>query len=244
MITSSSYLSVNKDLARQVGLDAAVLFAELASAQNLFCPDGCEDYFFRTGQHLQDATTLSPKVQRKAIEELKKAGILKTKLLGMPATLHFKIDAECLSKLLQLCPNGTTRNAQKAQQVVPKMPTIKKENKNKSLLPETISEELKKAIDKFFEYRTEIGKKFKSETSISAKMTQFIQQAEKHSEQAVIESIETAIANGWQGTFIDKKYTQTHTQSKFQNYGTANSKTSGKESIANFIKQSVNFELD
>lgn len=247
MITETSFLSVNKELAKKIGLDAAIIFAELASAQKMFCPDGCQDYFFRTGQQIQESTTLSAKVQRKAIEGLKSSGLIKTQLKGCPAILHFKIDDECLQNLsFQLGTNVQTSYSQKDKQEMTKLPTIKKERKrNISLfeLPESISDDLKKGIEKFFEYRVEIGKKFKSEKSISTKVDQFIQQAEKYSEQAVIESIDTCIANQWQGTFIDKKYLNTQT-SKFKYYGTTNQKSTGKESIANFIKQSATFELD
>ena len=248
MIIDTPFLAINKELAKQIGLDAAIIYAELASAQKMFLHDGIEDWFFRTGQQIQDSTTLSAKVQRKAFDTLKNAGLLKTQLKGCPATLHFKIDAECVQNLsFKLCPNGTTSYAKKEQQDVPKLPTIKKERKrNISLfdLPESISEDLKKGIQKFFEYRVEIGKKFKSDKSISTKVDQFIQQAEKYSEKAVLESIDTCIANGWQGTFISKEYLNQSSHTKSHNNGTTNQKSTGKESIANFIKQSATFELD
>ena len=247
MIIDTPFLAINKELAKQIGLDASIIYAELASAQKMFLHDGIEDWFFRTGQQIQESTTLSAKVQRKAFDTLKNAGLLKTQLKGCPATLHFKIDSECVQNLsFKLCPNGTTSYAQKEQQDVPKLPTIKKERKRNIYLfdlPESISEDLKQGIKKWFEYRVEIGKKFKSDKSISTKVDQFIQQAEKYSEKAVLQSIDTCIANGWQGTFISKEYlNQSHTKS--QNYGTTNQKSTGKESIANFIKQSATFELD
>jgi hypothetical protein len=245
MITDSPFLVVNKELARKLGIDAALIFAELASSQKYYVNDGIEEWFFRTGQQLQELTTLSAKVQRKQIDVLKAVGILKTSLKGMPAIIHFKIDNECLLNLLQLCPNSQTSYAQKAQQVFTKTPTSKKERiRNISLLdlPDSISEEFKTAIIRYFDYREEIGKKFKSDKSISTKINEFIQQAEKYSEKAVLESIETAIGNGWQGTFIDKKYL--HTSQTSKQYGTASAKISGKESIANFIQNASAFELD
>lgn len=83
----------------------------------------------------------------------------------------------------------------------------KKEKEKICIFPANFPTALMPYAEKFFEYRKEIKKPYKSNASIQTKLKQFIQEAEQHGVQAVIESIETAIGQGWIGTFIDKKYT-------------------------------------
>jgi hypothetical protein len=84
----------------------------------------------------------------------------------------------------------------------------KKENSgfSISLLPANFPPALIPYAEKFFEYRREIKRPYKTGSSLTAKLNKFIEEAEKYGVQAVIESIETAIGQGWTGTFIDKKY--------------------------------------
>jgi hypothetical protein len=62
-----------------------------------------------------------------------------------------------------------------------------------------------RAVENFIEYRKEIKKPFKSEKSQQTKVNQWSDQIEAYGDLIVMDSIETAIANGWQGTFIDMK---------------------------------------
>ena len=62
-----------------------------------------------------------------------------------------------------------------------------------------------RAVQNFIEYRKEIKKPFKSEKSQQTKVNQWSDQIEAYGDLIVLDSIETAIANGWQGTFIDMK---------------------------------------
>lgn len=103
LLASDGFLSVNKHLARIVGLDAAVLLAELASAHNYFesreqlTADGM---FFETVEHIQENTTLTQYQQAKAVKVLTNAGILGTKKIGIPAKRYFLINEEAVLNIL------------------------------------------------------------------------------------------------------------------------------------------------
>jgi hypothetical protein len=93
--------------------------------------------------------------------------------------------------------------------------SVEKKFKNKAveIYPTNFTDKMIKASNDFFEYRKQIGKPFKADKSIQTKISQWSQQIDNYGENAVIQSIETAIANQYQGTFIDKQYlTQSQTQ--------------------------------
>lgn len=86
-----------------------------------------------------------------------------------------------------------------------KKESVKKDNTT-FIFPKDVSDNLINSIASFFEYRKEIKKPFKSQKAIDGKISQFISQSKEYGEEAVIHSITNAIANQYQGTFIDKKY--------------------------------------
>ena len=93
LLSSSAYLVVNKQLARQIGLKAVVLLADLISKENYFLIKGTlkEGWFFNTSKNIERDTTLTNYQQKKAIKKLEEIGFIETSLKGMPATIHFKI---------------------------------------------------------------------------------------------------------------------------------------------------------
>lgn len=103
LLASDGFLSVNKHLARIVGLDAAVLLAELASAHNYFESREqltANGMFFETVEHIQENTTLTQYQQAKAVKVLSNAGILETKKIGIPAKRYFFINEEAVLNIL------------------------------------------------------------------------------------------------------------------------------------------------
>jgi predicted transcriptional regulator len=93
------------------------------------------------------------------------------------------------------------------------------------IYPADFTPEIIRAFENYLKYRKEIKKPFKSERSLNTKISQLQQQIEAYGPAAVLESIETAIANGWAGTFIDRKYTNTSKQSNINNNGKQESAT-------------------
>lgn len=107
------------------------------------------------------------------------------------------------------------------------------------------SEELNETIKKYFEYRVEIKKPFKSQKAIEGKLDQFLKQAKEYGEIAVIESINTAIANQYQGTFIDNQYLQKNKEKplKDENGNYSNNKQGRELFISNIRARSGNIFL-
>jgi len=126
LLSSSAFLIVNKQLAKQVGLKGAVLLADLISKEEYFISNGMADgWFFNTAKNIEADTCLTSHQQRKAIKSLKELGIIETKVVGIPAKQHFKIIE---NKLLSYF---NTSCEETAKLVVKKTQTINKiNNKN------------------------------------------------------------------------------------------------------------------
>ena len=125
LLSSTAFIVLNKELARQVGLKEAVLLADLISKEEYFMSNGITDgWFFNTAKNIESDTSLSSHQQRKAIKNLKDLGIIETKVVGIPAKQHFKIiENKLLSYFNTSCEESV-------KQVVKKTQTI---NKNKEI---------------------------------------------------------------------------------------------------------------
>ena len=93
LLSSTAFLVVNKKLAKKIGLHETVLLADLISKEQYFIENNQiqNGWFFNTAKNIQEDTSLTAHQQRKAIKKLKSLGITETKLVGIPAKLHFKI---------------------------------------------------------------------------------------------------------------------------------------------------------
>ena len=101
LLSSSAFLVLNKELARQVGLKEAVLLADLISKEEYFIANGMTDgWFFNTEANIEKDTTLTPYQQRKCLKTLKKAELIEVKRKGIPAKQYFKINEQLVVKLL------------------------------------------------------------------------------------------------------------------------------------------------
>ena len=125
LLSSTAFLIVNKELAKQVGLKAAVLLSDLISKEEYFISKGMTDgWFFNTAKNIESDTSLTSHQQRKAIKNLKDLGVIETKVVGIPAKQHFKIiENKLLSYFNTSCEESV-------KQVVKKTQTI---NKNKEI---------------------------------------------------------------------------------------------------------------
>jgi len=101
LLSSSAFLIVNKQLAKQVGLKGAVLLADLISKEEYFIANGMTDgWFFNTEANIERDTTLTSYQQRKVLKTLKKYQIIETKRKGIPAKQYFKINEANLLNIL------------------------------------------------------------------------------------------------------------------------------------------------
>ena len=111
----------------------------------------------------------------------------------------------------------------------------KVKEKDPQIYPANFSPEMIRAVENFIEYRKEIKKPFKSEKSQQTKVNQWSDQIQAYGEAIVLDSIESAIANGWQGTFIDMK--KVEQQNKQQNNLNNQFRTKKDENFAHYFNQ-------
>jgi hypothetical protein len=116
----------------------------------------------------------------------------------------------------------------------------KVKEKAPQIYPTNFSPAMIRAVQNFIEYRKEIKKPFKSEKSQQTKVNQWSDQIEAYGEAIVLDSIETAIANGWQGTFIDMK--KVEQQNKQKNNLNNQFRTKEDENFAHYFSQLRNVD--
>lgn len=237
-MTETKFFVLNKEIIKEFGADAALLLSEIALWQDM-----SGDWVFRTQAQIEEETGIKSKIQKKCVELLKNKGILKTKKQGLPARLYYLIDEKQLTKFIQ---NGQTslakidkQESQKEIMLVSETAKHKNNNNKNNKLKiniEDCSKILKELILSYIEYRKEIKKPFKSQKSIDTKIAEFLSQSQKYGEEAVVESIQQAISNGWQGTFIDKKYLQPINQKTYE-------PKNQQQTLGSFIQRATDFEL-
>jgi|TARA_R110001583_G_scaffold19506_1_gene76288 hypothetical protein len=127
LLSSSAFVVLNKELARQVGLKEAILLADLISKEEYFIANGMTDgWFFNTEANIEKDTTLTPYQQRKCLKNLKTNLVLETKRMGIPAKQYFKINEQQVIKLLNnlSATNLTSINKNKEIRIINKLFTI------------------------------------------------------------------------------------------------------------------------
>ena len=123
LLSNTAFLILNKELARQLGLKAAILLADLISKEEYFISNGMTDgWFFNTEINIENDTTLTPYNQRKCIKILKENNLIEVKRKGIPAKQFFKInELQVLHFLINLSYNKlTTINKNKEIKIINK----------------------------------------------------------------------------------------------------------------------------
>lgn len=118
---TSGYITVNKQLANNLGLYESIVLSELISKCDYFESRqelDNEGYFYCTIQDLQEATTLTPKQQKATIDRLESLYLVKTKLKGVPAKRFFLI-ADEQKDALETLFFSLAKNAKQDNQKVP-----------------------------------------------------------------------------------------------------------------------------
>ncbi len=94
ILRADGSIIVNKNLARNIGLEAAIMYSEIVSKQYYFAdrgqltPDG---FFFNTVENMEKDTTLTDHKQRRAIKLLCALGLIKHRNKDMPQKRYFKV---------------------------------------------------------------------------------------------------------------------------------------------------------
>ena len=152
LLSSSAFLIVNKQLAKQVGLKGAVLLADLISKEEYFMANGMTDgWFFNTSKNIEEDTCLTSHQQRKAIKSLKDLGIIETKVVGIPAKQHFKIIENKLLSYFNTSCEESAKLVVKKTQTINKNKEIRIKNKDISIRQREFQEEVMKS-----DYKTEM----------------------------------------------------------------------------------------
>lgn len=98
LLSNDNFITVNKSIAAEVGLEAAIILGELASEfvywQNI---GGLEEgYFYSTIENLEKKTFLSGHNQRQALAKLQEKGWIDIAKKGIPAKRYIRINEENL----------------------------------------------------------------------------------------------------------------------------------------------------
>lgn len=112
ILLKSGSIIVNKNLASNIGLDAAIFYSELCSKYKYFSQKKELDkdgYFFNTVENMLKDTFLSDYRQREAIKKLKELGLIFYQKRGMPARRYFKVNLN-YEPIARLTKNPSTQN--------------------------------------------------------------------------------------------------------------------------------------
>ncbi len=93
LLSADNFITVNRTVAKIVGLEAAVIFGELAS-ESLYWSERNPDsdgYFYSTIENLEEKTLLSAYSQRVALQRLQTEGWIDVVKKGLPAKRYIKI---------------------------------------------------------------------------------------------------------------------------------------------------------
>ena len=105
LLRNDGFVIYNRNLAKNIGVNEAILYSELLSRWNYFRERGqlTEDgFFFNTVKDLEDGTALSDYQQRRALNSLKEKGLIEMDVRGIPAKRYFRIveDSELIASYL------------------------------------------------------------------------------------------------------------------------------------------------
>ena len=158
LLSSTAFIVLNKELARQVGLKEAVLLADLISKEEYFIANGMTDgWFFNTEANIEKDTTRTAYQQRKCLTTLKKEGLIEVKRKGIPAKQYFKINEQLVVKFLNNLKgsNSTTINKNKEIRITNKDISIRR---LKFINDVSLFDYDKNILDSFTDYWTEPNK--------------------------------------------------------------------------------------
>lgn len=112
LLRSDGSIVVNKRLAKEIGLNEAIIYSELVSLHKYWEDRGelTEDgWFFCTIENLEENTTIKKDTQNRAISKLeKKLGLIETKRMGLPAKRYFRITNKIFEMIIE---NKISQNA-------------------------------------------------------------------------------------------------------------------------------------
>jgi hypothetical protein len=101
LLSSDSYIAYNKQLAKEVGVDEAIVFGELCSICNIHG----EEFYFE--QHrIIDETCLTEYRIRNALKNLQDFGLVSVTKKGLPAKNHYSLNEKVLVEIISRSTSG------------------------------------------------------------------------------------------------------------------------------------------
>lgn len=97
LLASNNYITVNKTLIKEIGLENAIIFGLLCGYQRGY---GSEEFYKEQEKIIEDSC-LSEYLVRKSIKELKTMKYIFVEKKGMPAKYYYKINLDLLSFKLE-----------------------------------------------------------------------------------------------------------------------------------------------
>ena len=97
LISSESFITYNKTLAKKLGIYETILLGELCSISSLFK----SDTFFFTREKIENDTCLSEYQIKQATEHLKSLGVITTERKGIPCKLYYTLHEDVIVSLVQ-----------------------------------------------------------------------------------------------------------------------------------------------
>jgi hypothetical protein len=92
--SKKGYNQSSKILAFKLGINASIILSSLIYKHNYWFG---ENFFYITYTNLQAETLIKQSAIKKAIVNLKEAGLIKVKRKGVPATNHYSLNEEALN---------------------------------------------------------------------------------------------------------------------------------------------------
>lgn len=147
LLCSDNFIVVNKALAKEIGLESAVVLGALVSKHKYWSDRGelKDGFFYSTVEDLKESVFLSAYSQREAIKKLQENNLIEVKKMGLPSRRYIKINVETLENMLndKSLKNLTTCDKEISQQEVKNFDT-NNNRINKNTEQEQIREEERK----------------------------------------------------------------------------------------------------
>lgn len=138
LFSQNAHWQINKDFAREFGLDAAILISDLVDKWMYF---ECSEWFYNTSENIERDTTLSYHKQKEALKILVSNGFIETQLNGIPAKLHFKIVQNKILNFFNTCIKNPSKQDVKEFNTN-KNKVIKIKNNNKDIADKSANYDL------------------------------------------------------------------------------------------------------
>lgn len=115
LIRHDAFIPVNKNLLKLLGGDTTIFYCELATRycyfeeRNMLTEEG---WFFNTVEDLEEATTLTEYMQRKAVKKLVEVGLIEIKSFGLPCRRYFRLitDDSQITQIIDQLGNKPLKN--------------------------------------------------------------------------------------------------------------------------------------